>query len=47
MATPSPQPAPLLRRALCTGGQGTEPKEQKTQQSPGFGRKSAPQLLQL
>jgi hypothetical protein len=29
----------------CFGGQGTEPKEQNTQQSPGFGRKSVLQLL--
>jgi hypothetical protein len=26
------------------GGQGTEPYEQNTQQSPGFGRSNAPQL---
>ena len=41
----------LLRRGhqqhrsldACTGGQGTSPKEQKTQQSPGLGRSSSPQ----
>ena len=27
----------------CTGGQGTEPNEQNTQQSPAFGRSVAPQ----
>jgi hypothetical protein len=39
----------LLRRAaafnydaVCIGGQGTEPYEQKTQQSPNFGRSSVP-----
>ena len=28
------------------GGQGTEPYEQKTQQSPAFGRRSSPQPVQ-
>jgi hypothetical protein len=28
------------------GGQRTDPYEQNTQQSPGFGRSSAPQLTQ-
>ena len=32
-------PAP----ASCTGGHGTEPYEQNTQQSPAFGRSNAPQ----
>jgi hypothetical protein len=27
----------LASRSACIGGQGTEPYEQKTQQSPGFG----------
>jgi len=31
-----------LSRASWIGGQGTSPKEQKTQQSPAFGRRSAP-----
>ncbi len=35
-----PQQGP---RAACTGGQGTVPYEQNTQQSPGFGLSSAPQ----
>lgn len=34
------------RRAFCIGGHGTEPKEQNTQQSPSFGRSSAPHRLQ-
>lgn len=29
--------------ANCTGGQGTLPNEQKTQQCPGSGRSNAPQ----
>jgi hypothetical protein len=29
------------------GGHGTEPWEQKTQQSPGFGRSVAPQPVQV
>jgi hypothetical protein len=33
-------------RSACFGGQGTVPYEQKTQQSPGFGRSSRPQPLQ-
>ncbi len=33
-------------RAVCTGGQGTEPNEQNTQQSPRFGRSVAPQSRQ-
>jgi hypothetical protein len=28
------------------GGHSTEPNEQKTQQSPGFGLRRAPQLVQ-
>src|SRR5580704_11682842 len=28
------------------GGHGTEPYEQNTQQSPGFGRRSSPQPMQ-
>jgi len=28
----------------CTGGQGTEPYEQKTQHVPGFGRSRTPQV---
>jgi hypothetical protein len=31
---------------LARGGQRTSPNEQKTQQSPGFGRKSVPQPTQ-
>ena len=39
-----PQTAPAsLERCACTGGPGDEPYEQKTQQSPGFGRSLAPQ----
>ena len=34
-----PAPGP----ASCTGGQGTEPYEQNTQQSPAFGRSTTPQ----
>ncbi len=30
----------------CTGGQGTLPSEQNTQQSPGLGRSNAPQCGQ-
>ena len=30
-------------RSAWMGGQGAEPYEQKTQQSPGFGRKIIPQ----
>jgi hypothetical protein len=33
-------------RPACTGGQGTSPHEQNTQQSPGFGFKTAPQAGQ-
>jgi hypothetical protein len=36
-----PPPAPA--RCACIGGHGTEPYEQKTQQSPGFGRNLSPQ----
>ncbi len=32
-----------LRPFSCTGGQGTLPQEQNTQQSPGLGLRSAPQ----
>jgi hypothetical protein len=32
--------------AFWTGGQGTSPNEQNTQQSPGFGFIRVPQLLQ-
>jgi hypothetical protein len=32
-------------RPACIGGHGTEPKEQNTQQSPGFGRRVTPQPL--
>jgi hypothetical protein len=35
----SQQPRP----SACTGGQGTSPKEQKTQQSPLLGVSLAPQ----
>jgi hypothetical protein len=36
-------PAEVLPElAACIGGQGTEPKEQKTQQSPALGRSTAP-----
>jgi hypothetical protein len=34
-------------RCAWIGGHGTEPKEQKTQQSPGLGRSSAPQPVQV
>ena len=37
---------PLAARPSWTGGQGTEPWEQKTQQSPGFGRSVAPHPVQ-
>ena len=38
--------APLSpERSAWIGGQGTEPYEQKTQQSPRFGRSNAPQPL--
>jgi hypothetical protein len=30
-------------RSVCFGGHGTEPNEQKTQQSPDFGRNFIPQ----
>jgi hypothetical protein len=36
-----------LARASCTGGQGTSPNEQNTQQSPGFGFTRTPQLGHL
>lgn len=32
-----------LEHSAWMGGHGTEPYEQKTQQSPGFGRNSVPQ----
>ena len=35
-----------LTSGRCFGGHGTLPYEQKTQQSPGFGRSSVPQYLQ-
>jgi hypothetical protein len=42
-ADPAQQPvAPWA----CFGGQGTEPKEQNTQQSPLFGRSRVPQPVQ-
>jgi hypothetical protein len=34
-------------RSAWIGGQGTEPWEQNTQQSPGFGRSVAPQPVQV
>jgi len=34
-------------RAAWIGGHGTEPYEQNTQQSPGFGRSVAPQPAQV
>jgi hypothetical protein len=34
-------------RSAWIGGHGTEPKEQNTQQSPCFGRKVAPQPVQV
>jgi|SRR5262249_5876031 hypothetical protein len=34
-------------RSAWIGGQGTEPKEQNTQQSPGFGRSVAPQPVHV
>ena len=33
--------------AAWIGGQGTEPYEQNTQQSPAFGRSVTPQLVQV
>jgi hypothetical protein len=36
----APPPAP--DRSAWIGGHGTEPEEQNTQQSPGFGRSVAP-----
>jgi hypothetical protein len=38
--------APGVVRAACTGGQGTSPNEQNTQQSPAFGRIRTPQPWQ-
>lgn len=38
-ASPAQQP-----RSCCMGGHFTEPKEQKTQQSPGFGRNTVLQF---
>jgi hypothetical protein len=38
-----PQQSASPGPASCTGGQGTEPYEQKTQQSPAFGRSTTPQ----
>ena len=45
--------AEAIQRALeqqlsdcCIGGHGTDPNEQKTQQSPGFGLSTAPQARQ-
>ena len=40
------QPGPPPARASWIGGQGTSPKEQKTQQSPLSGLRSAPQCPQ-
>lgn len=37
---------PQHPRSACTGGQGTSPYEQNTQQSPGLGLSSAPQAGQ-
>jgi hypothetical protein len=34
-------------RSAWIGGHGTEPYEQNTQQSPGFGRSVAPQPVQV
>ena len=33
-------------QAACFGGQGSEPNEQNTQQSPSLGRSRAPHFLQ-
>ncbi len=41
-----PQAAPPPARSAWIGGQGTAPYEQKTQQSPGFGRNVVPQPVQ-
>jgi len=35
------------KRLAWIGGHGTEPYEQNTQQSPGFGRSVAPQPVQV
>jgi hypothetical protein len=44
--TPHSRPSPRPRAwRLCTGGQGTEPYEQNTQQSPARGRINALQPL--
>ena len=37
---------PSPKRLACMGGQGTEPKEQNTQQSRGLGRSFIPQPVQ-
>lgn len=37
---------PQQRFCCCTGGHGTLPQEQNTQQSPGLGRSSSPQAGQ-
>jgi hypothetical protein len=37
---------PPVARAAWTGGQGTSPNEQNTQQSPAFGRIRTPQPWQ-
>ncbi|ALX45808.1 hypothetical protein AQ610_25620 [Burkholderia humptydooensis] len=37
--------APSDSDRLCLDGQHTDPYEQNTQQSPGFGRSNAPQAL--
>jgi hypothetical protein len=37
--------ADLPDRSAWIGGQGTDPYEQNTQQSPGFGFNRLPQLL--
>src|SRR5262245_34799463 len=34
-------------RSACIGGHGTEPSEQNTQHSPGFGRSIEPQPVHL
>lgn len=40
--TPLSGRAQQQRFSCCTGGHGTDPKEQKTQQSPSLGRSSWP-----
>ena len=40
------QPSAQQPSPVCIGGHGTDPYEQNTQQSPGFGLKTVPQPAQ-